>query len=79
MKKSKLEAFNEKTAAVKDKAPAERRTRGQGDMVAITFRVPKRHWMRLQMVAMEEGISLQGLLIEGANKLLVGKGLARLA
>jgi hypothetical protein len=77
-KTSKLAAFSQKTAAVADAAADNKRSRGKGESVAITVRLPKDAWMRLQMFAMTEGLSLQTLAVSGFNRELAAKGLPRL-
>jgi hypothetical protein len=75
MKKTsnKLAAFHQKTTAAAT-LPASKRTRARGEHVAITVRLPKDAWMRLQMFAMSEGLSLQSLAVAGFNRELAAKG-----
>lgn len=73
-KTSKLAAFNQKTATASRPAPAGRRNRGKGQHVAITVRLPKDAWMRLQMFAMSEGLTLQSLAVASFNRELAAKG-----
>jgi hypothetical protein len=70
-----LAAFSQKTAAAVIDPPANKRSRGQGEHVAITVRLPKDAWMRLQMFAMSEGLSLQSLAVASFNRELAAKGL----
>lgn len=44
-----------------------------GKSVASSVRLSKAQWMKLQQFAMDEGQSLQGLAIDGSNKLLTEK------
>jgi hypothetical protein len=73
-KPSRLAAFSQKTTAAAKPLPAGKRQRGKGETVAITVRLPKGEWMRLQMFAMTEGESLQSLAVAGFNRELKAKG-----
>jgi hypothetical protein len=78
VKKNRLAKFTEKqttTSARELAAAAHKRSRGKGESVAITVRLPKDAWMRLQMFAMSEGLSLQTLAVSGFNRELAAKGL----
>ena len=48
--------------------------RGQGEMVALTVRLPKADWMRLKNFAMLQGETLQTLAVSGLNRELIAKG-----
>lgn len=72
-KKSALAKFT-KGATAEPLMVAGKRQRGKGDTVALTVRLPKDAWMKLQMFAMSEGISLQSLAVHGFNLALVQKG-----
>jgi hypothetical protein len=74
-KSSKLAAFSQKTAAAVIEPPTTKRSRGKGQHVAITVRLPKDAWMRLQVFAMSEGLSLQSLAVSAFNRELAAKGL----
>jgi hypothetical protein len=50
------------------------RKRVLGQIVSISFRVPKDVWMTLQHLAMTEGRSLQSLLWDACSAYLVSKG-----
>jgi hypothetical protein len=53
------------------------RTRGKGDLVALTVRLPRSEWERLHQLAVAEGMSLQAILLEGISKVYAEKGLPR--
>jgi hypothetical protein len=76
-----LAAFTRKTidqVAQKDTnsevVPTER-TRGKGDIVALTVRLPRAEWERLHQLAVAEGTSIQQLAIQGLSRLFAEKGL----
>jgi hypothetical protein len=77
MKRNGLAKFTEKhTTSARElaAAAANKRSRGKGESVAITVRLPKDAWMRLQMFAMSQGLSLQSLAVAGFNRELAAKG-----
>jgi hypothetical protein len=55
--------------------PARRRARAQGETVALTVRLPRADWARLHQLAVSEGVSLQGLAVEGLSAVLAKHGL----
>lgn len=60
--------------------PARRgRKRAQGEMVALTVRIPRADWARLHQLAVSEGVSLQTLAIEGLSKIFEAHGLSPIA
>lgn len=61
-------------ASAEPERNAGKRQRGKGETVAITVRLPKDAWMKLQMFAMSEGTSLQSLAVSGLNRELAAKG-----
>jgi hypothetical protein len=79
MKKNQLQAFTQKHSNRIAPPAAGQRTRGRGANVAITVRLPKHEWIRLQTVAMSEGTSLQALALTGFNLALKAKGLPQLS
>jgi hypothetical protein len=71
------DAIPESTTTVKliaETAKLATRKRGMGEIVSITFRLPKGAWMRLHQLAMSEGGSLQSLIWDACSAYLVSKG-----
>jgi hypothetical protein len=60
---SKLSAFTKAPTAEPPKMRG--RQRGKGDTVALTVRLPKAAWMKLQLFAMDQGTSLQSMAVYG--------------
>ena len=56
-------------------APAQERTRGKGDTVALTIRVSRQQWEKLHQLDIAEGVSLQALALRGFTQLFKEKGL----
>ncbi len=75
-KPNNLAMFNQKAKAASAEPAriAGKRQRGNGETVAITVRLPKDAWMKLQMFAMSEGTSLQSLAVSGFNRELTAGG-----
>ncbi len=48
----------------------QKKMRGQGDLVALTVRVPKQEWLQLHVVAMQKGSNLQQLLLAAIANIL---------
>lgn len=65
------------TTAQPESAPvsASKRTRGQGDTVALTVRVSRADWTRLHQLAVAEGVSLQTLALRGFSRVFEDQGL----
>jgi hypothetical protein len=57
------------------KKPDSRRTRGKGDVVALTVKLPRPEWERLHQLAAAEGLSLQAIILKGISKVYAEKGL----
>lgn len=51
------------------------RKRAQGDLVALTVRIPRGEWARLHQLAVAEGVSLQTLAVSGLSKVFAERGL----
>ena len=75
-KSTGLAAFTRKSTA-KEKAVT--RTRGKGDIVALTVRLTRSDWERLHQLALAEGTSIQQLALCGFSKLFAEKGLPGIA
>lgn len=58
-------------------APTTRR-RGTKDRVALSLYLTQGEWQRVHELAMAEGISLNGLMVRGLNKVFQEKGLPAL-
>lgn len=56
-----------------------KRSRGQGETVALTVRVTRSDWERLHQLAVHEGVSLQSLALLGLSRVFTDKGLPPLA
>ena len=56
-------------------APKAGRKRAQGEIVALTVRVPRAEWARLHQLAVAEGVSLQSLALTGLSKVFAEHGL----
>jgi hypothetical protein len=75
-----LAAFNRK-GVTPDERPSPRveaqgaRKRAQGEIVALTVRLPRSEWARLHQLAVSEGVSLQTLAIRGFDKVFADQGL----
>jgi hypothetical protein len=52
-----------------------KRSRGQGETVALTVRVTRSDWERLHQLAVHEGVSLQSLALLGLSRVFTDKGL----
>lgn len=52
-----------------------KRSRGQGETVALTVRVTRSDWERLHQLAVHEGVSLQALALLGLSRVFTDKGL----
>lgn len=52
-----------------------KRSRGQGETVALTVRVTRGDWERLHQLAVHEGVSLQSLALLGLSRVFTDKGL----
>ena len=63
------------TAVATITTTAAKRGRGQGDTVALTVRIRRSDWTRLHQLAMSEGVSLQGLAVQGFSEVLAKHGL----
>ncbi len=55
--------------------PATARKRAQGEIVALTVRLPRADWARLHQLAVAEGVSLQALALDGLSKVFAEHGL----
>ena len=51
-----------------------RLTKGKGDTVALTVRLPKADWMTLRVFAMSQGESIQTVAVNAFNRELKAKG-----
>ena len=51
------------------------RKRAQGETAALTVRLPRGEWARLQQLAVAEGVSLQTLAVRGFDKVFGEQGL----
>lgn len=54
---------------------SEKRSRGKGDVVALTVRLPKAEWERIHQLAVSEGLSIQALAVKGFSNIFKEKGL----
>ena len=76
-----LAAFTTKGAPVSSVPTAHsaggdgKRSRGQGETVALTVRVSRSDWTRLHQLALSEGVSLQTLAMRGFSRELEAHGL----
>lgn len=55
--------------------PAKKRSRAQGETVALTVRLSRSDWARLHQLAVAEGVSLQALALAGFSRVLADHGL----
>jgi len=80
MSKSKaatgLAAFTRKQATAVQQRP---RARGKGDVVALTVRLPREDWRRVHQLAIDDGVSIQQLTVDGLSRLFVERGLPPLS
>ena len=61
----------------KEAEPAPRgRRRAQGKTVGICVRLEREEWERLHHLAVSEGVSLQGLFLEGVERVFKARGLS---
>jgi hypothetical protein len=67
-------ATNQPVTAAETPA-AGKRSRGQGETVALTVRVTRSDWERLHQLAIHEGVSLQSLAMLGLSRVFTDKGL----
>ena len=58
-----------------EKPAGGKRSRGQGETVALTVRVTRGDWERLHQLAVHEGVSLQSLAMLGLSRVFTDKGL----
>ncbi|MGI4793494.1 MAG: hypothetical protein ACRYG8_05285 [Janthinobacterium lividum] len=69
-------------AAEPDAAPAAtaevKRSRAQGETVALTVRVSRADWTRLHQLAVAEGVSIQTLAVRGLSHVFEAQGLPSL-
>lgn len=61
-----------------DVAIPRERSRGKGQVVALTVRLSRSDWERLHQLAVAEGVSIQQLAIQGFSKVFQEKGLPTL-
>ena len=54
------------------------RTRGRGDVVHLSVRLSREQWEKVHHLALSEGISIQGLVVQGLSRLFRDKGLPEL-
>ena len=54
------------------------RTRGRGSVVHLSLRLSRQQWEQVHHLALSEGISIQGLVLEGLSRLFRDKGLPEL-
>ena len=70
-----LAAFTVKAQQESGTEPAKLpRKRAQGDLVALTVRIPRAEWARLHQLAVAEGVSLQTLAVTGLSKVFAERG-----
>jgi hypothetical protein len=51
------------------------RSRGKGDVVALTLRLNRSDWERVHQLALSEGTSIQQLVLSGLSMVFATKGL----
>jgi hypothetical protein len=76
-RKSNLAAFQAEARSPKnttDETPT-KRSRGHGDIVAVSMRMHKEDWKRLHVFALDSNETLQGLFILSMSALLESRGL----
>jgi hypothetical protein len=80
-----LAAFTRKGAAFAQQTTTDReqtteaRRRGKGDVVALTVRLPRAEWRRVHQLALDEGVSIQQLAVDGLSRLFTERGLPPLS
>jgi hypothetical protein len=74
-----LAAFTRKTQQPAAVAQPRARARGKGDLVALTVRLPRGDWQRVHQLALDEGVSIQQLAVDGLSRLFVERGLPPLS
>lgn len=57
------------------KQAAPKRSRGVGEVVALSVRLKRNDWKRVHELALSEGVSIHSLLIDGLSKAFIERGL----
>ncbi len=68
----------DETEAAATTAPKKTKTgrkRGQGEVVALTLRLPRGEWQRLHQLAAAEGVSIQAIAVDGISEMFAKHGL----
>jgi hypothetical protein len=68
----------EAQARTQSRALGTPRTRGKGEVVHLSIRLSHPQWEKVHHLALSEGISIQGLVLQGLSRLFREKGLPEL-